>query len=325
MKFLFPFLISFLCIVSLPLKSIAQAPTLGICSDFALFTSNGAFSNVGSATIVTGDVGNDVGANSAFPPGTLIGNTHWLDAVASQAAIDVAIAFSNFSTAGIVLGTPLEIPGIITPGVYSTGGAASLDGNLILDAGGDPNAIFVININGSLHVGLSTLSQIILTNSASICNVYWQINGEFVLGVGSDFKGTIISNGAIKLLENSTLYGRGLTTSGAIELHNNIVSYPLPALPGTIAGDILVCQGESGISYTIAAITNATDYLWTLPPGVTIISGANTNSITVEYSSTAANGNFSVQGSNSCGTGPISENLAVVVETAPITSGVYHY
>jgi len=325
MRALLLFISSFLYLSSVSLIGFGQAPALGTTEGFALFTANGAFSNVGIATNVTGDVGNNAGTNSAFPPGTLTGNTHWIDAVSAQAAIDVGIAFSNFSTAGIVLGTPLEIPGLITPGVYSTGGAASLDGDLILDAEGNSDAIFVININGGLEIGTSSVSQIILTNSASLCNVYWQINGEFTLDAGSVFWGTIISSGAIHLLEGASLYGRGLTTAGAIDLHNNMVSYPLPALAGDIAGDVLVCQGESSVNYTVPLINNATDYLWTLPTGATITSGNNTNSITVTYSASAASGDFSVQGSNSCGTGPVSAYFSVVVEAAPVTSDVHHY
>ena len=136
--------VSIIFLLFFPEVNFGQAPTLGTTSGFALFTSNGAFSNVGAATIVIGDVGNHAGANSAFPPGTLIGNTHWLDVVSIQAAIDLGVAYSNFSTGGTVLGTPLEIPGILTPGVYSTGGAAALNGNLTLNAGGNPNALFII-------------------------------------------------------------------------------------------------------------------------------------------------------------------------------------
>lgn len=318
-------IIATVALFSFPKINFGQAPILGTTSGFALFTANGAFSNVGSSTIVIGDVGNHVGANSAFPPGTLVGSTHWLDGVATNAATDVAIAFSNFSTGGIVLGTPLETPGVITPGVYSTGGAATLDGDLTLNGGGDPNALFIININGALTIGASITSHIILTNSASLCNIYWQINGEFTLGAGSDFKGTLVSSGAIHLLEGSSLEGRGLTTLGAIDLHNNIVTYPLPAAAGTITGSDAVCQGESGFTYSVPAIANTADYIWTLPAGATITAGANTNSITVDFSASATSGNITVQGSSSCGNGIVSANFAVTVNPLPITSLIYHF
>jgi hypothetical protein len=319
------FITVIILLLSFPKLNFGQAPTLGTTSGFALFTANGAFSNVGAATIVTGDVGNHVGANSAFPTGTLVGSTHWMDGVATNAATDVGVAFGNFRTNGTVLGTPLETPGVITPGVYSTGGAAALNGDLTLNGGGDSNALFVININGALIIGASITSHIILTGSASLCNVYWQINGDFTLGAGSVFRGTIVSDGAIHLLEGSSLEGRGLTTAGAIDLHNNVVTYPsLPAAAGTITGTASVCQGQTGVGYSVPVITNATDYIWTLPAGATISAGFNTNSITVNFSASAVDGDITVKGSNSCGTGTVSANYPVTVNPIPTTSAIYH-
>ncbi|WP_179319672.1 Ig-like domain-containing protein [Winogradskyella helgolandensis] len=92
---------------------------------------------------------------------------------------------------------------------------------------------------------------------------------------------------------------------------------PLPDSAGTITGPIEVCQGQNGVTYTVPAITNATDYIWTLPTGATIASGANTNSIVVDYSVTATSGNITVQGSNACGVGSIS--------TLPITINITPY
>jgi hypothetical protein len=54
--------------------------------------------------------------------------------------------------------------------------------------------------------------------------VYFQINGEVHLGVNSDFKGTIINNAAIGLLEGTSLLGRVLSTARAIILNENIVT-----------------------------------------------------------------------------------------------------
>jgi hypothetical protein len=53
--------------------TLAQAPNLGNASGYALFTAAGAFNVTGTSTVVTGDVGTNVGAFNAFPPGTLIG------------------------------------------------------------------------------------------------------------------------------------------------------------------------------------------------------------------------------------------------------------
>ncbi len=201
-------------------------PELGATSGFALFTAGGAFNEFGTSSTVTGDVSTNAGAFAAFPPGTLNGNKFLPgSAVAVQAATDVALAYSSLNQGGAVISTVLD--GLtLTPGVYNTGAASSLsaDGVLTLNGQGNPEAIFIIRIGGALATGSN--STILLTNSASLSKVFWQIGGQFDLGINSIFRGTVIASGAINLLESSTLYGRGLTTAGAISLHNNIVTIP---------------------------------------------------------------------------------------------------
>ena len=210
---------------------------LGSTADFALFTAAGAFNNIGAGTVVTGDVGTHVGAFNAFPPGILIGDQHVADGVSAQAAADVLVAYSYFAslTCGAVIGTTLGNNQILTPNIYCTGAASSLNGDLILDAENDPNALFIFQIGGALST--STFSNVILINGASLCNVFWQINGAFSLGDGSVFIGTILANGALSFLQGASLQGRGLSTAGAISLMNNIVTIPSLCYTGPNAFD----------------------------------------------------------------------------------------
>ncbi|HQW26514.1 MAG TPA: ice-binding family protein, partial [Saprospiraceae bacterium] len=99
-----------------PLTMTGQAPDLGTTSSFAMFTAVGAFSNDG-ATVVTGDIGTNVGAFTGFPPGTVIGSIHVADVVSAQAATDVGTAYSDLSTltCGEVIGTTLGNGQILTP------------------------------------------------------------------------------------------------------------------------------------------------------------------------------------------------------------------
>jgi len=307
-----------------PKINFGQAPNFGTTSSFALFTANGAFSNNGSATIVTGDVGTNAGAFTAFPTGTVDGQIHVVDAASAQAAIDVASAYTDLNgvTCGSILGTPFGNSQILTPGVYCQGSASFLNGNITLDGQGDPNALFIIKIGGALST--SSNSNVILINAASANNVYWQIGGQFDLGDGSIFRGTLVVDGAINLLEGSTLYGKGLSITGAIALHNTIVTtYPVSA--GIITGTASVCQTQTGVNYSVSAITNATGYVWTLPTGATISSGSNTNAITVDYSASAVDGTITVQGTNDSGFGNVSANYSVTVTPVILTSAIYHY
>ncbi len=299
-----------------------MAPRLGTTSGFALFTGTGAaFTNVGDATYVTGDVGAHTGTHTAFPTGTLVGNTHWADGASATAAADVLIAYNDLVQSGLVLGVLLVNSQIIKKGVWSTGAAATLNGTVTLDGENDPNAIFIIRIGGAFATGAS--SEVTLINSASLGNVYWQVDGAFSLGAGSVFRGTVIATGAISLLEGASLLGRGFSTAGSIDLHNNIVTL-FPEAAGTINGTATVCQGQTGVGYSVSAITNATVYTWSLPAGASIAAGANTNNITIDFSAIAVSDNITVQGSNGAGTGTISPNYDVTVNPVPLTSAINH-
>lgn len=92
---------------------------------------------------------------------------------------------------------------------------------------------------------------------------------------------------------------------------------PLPGPAGTISGTSVVCSGTTGVSYTVAPITNAVTYVWTLPAGATITSGLWTNTILVDFASNAIAGDISVFGNNLCGDGASSPNFPVAVNPTP--------
>jgi hypothetical protein len=125
--------------------------------------------------------------------------------------------------------------------------------------------------------------------------------------------GTPIASGTFNYTVTMTggCIGATNTATGSITVN------PLPSAAGTIVGTASVCQGQTAVSYSVASIAGATGYTWNLPTGASIASGANTNSITVNYSGSATSGNISVQGSNSCGNGAVSANFAVTVNAAP--------
>ncbi|MCX6233025.1 MAG: T9SS type A sorting domain-containing protein [Bacteroidetes bacterium] len=114
------------------------------------------------------------------------------------------------------------------------------------------------------------------------------------------------------VVKGSNLCGIGDSSFVAVTVN------PLPSAAGTISGSATVCQGQSAVSYTIPAITNATAYTWTLPTGATGTS--TTNTITVNYSTTALSGNLKVKASNTCGVRD-SATLAITVNPLPVAAG----
>jgi hypothetical protein len=289
-----PLLLIALTMILVPKVNYGQAPDLGVTYDFALFTAVGAFDVLG-ASVVNGDVGTDVGAFNGFPPGVLVGNIHVADPVSAQAAIDVADAYSDLFglTCGTVLGVTLGSGQVLTPDIYCIGAAATLNGTLVLDAQGDPDAIFVFQIDGALATG--TFANVVLQNAASLCNVYWQINGAFTLGNSSVFRGTAITNGAIHLLDASTVLGRVLSQAGAIDIHDAIVTVIFPPIAPVITADgpTTFCAGDSVI------LSGNVDGVWS--------NGSLNLSVTVFGS-----GDYYVVNTNDCGS-DTSNHITVVV------------
>ena len=140
-------------------------------------------------------------------------------------------------------------------------------------------------------------------------------NASIVSGAGTnaitvDF-GTNASSGDI------IVYGNNLCGNGGNSPALAVTVNPLPDPAGTISGPSNICAPASGIVYSVAAIPNATFYLWTLPVGVTITSGDSTRMITVAFAANAASGTITVKGVNTCGNGTVSPNFAVTVTPTP--------
>ena len=237
-------------LLSLPNVNFGQvAPTLGTTSKFALFTKAGAFDNTGASSVL-GDIGSNDYTPTGFLSGAITGTIyHNGDLEAINAATDVGLLYTDLNqggtTVGVLLGGQTLLPGVRNTG---SGAAATLNGVLTLDGQGDPNALFIIRIDGALSVGTTSASNVILINSASPNNVYWQVNGAFSLGAGSvsSFKGTVVVNGAIHLYESSSFTGRVLSIAGAITVANSTVKLgtsPSPPSIGLIQPSCTVSTG----------------------------------------------------------------------------------
>ena len=51
---------------------------------------------------------------------------------------------------------------------------------------------------------------------------------------------------------------------------------------GPITGPVNACKPSNGVGYSIPSLAHAVNYIWTLPAGFTLTSGAGTPSITVD-------------------------------------------
>jgi len=119
--------------------------------------------------------------------------------------------------------------------------------------------------------------------------------------------------------------GCGQTDATQILASNAVqvtINPPAPSAPGAITGPSTASPNSTGITYSIAPVTNATSYEWSVPMGWTLNSGQGTTSISVTAGSLGQNGYITVSASNSCGTSPITMKNVTVTATAPtITLG----
>ena len=100
----------------------------------------------------------------------------------------------------------------------------------------------------------------------------------------------------------------------------NVTVNSVPAAAGAISGPASVCSGSQGIAYSTGVISGATGYIWTVPSGAVITSGANTNAIGVNFGATT--GTLTVSGINSCGTGTVSSGFTVTVNPIPAAPAI---
>lgn len=124
---------------------------------------------------------------------------------------------------------------VLSPGIYTTPvtyGLSNAFGPLVLDAGGNPDAVFVIRSSGLGISGLtSTTGSVLLQNGAQSKNVYWVVDNA-TIGGGTFFQGTLVAGHAITLLGFANVEGRMLAgalglVSGAITLTDtNIITVP---------------------------------------------------------------------------------------------------
>lgn len=98
----------------------------------------------------------------------------------------------------------------------------------------------------------------------------------------------------------------------------------LPATPGPISGALFgMCNSSSPETYSIDNVTNSTCYIWTMPPGATIVDGFMADSnvfgniIKVVFDNSFTGGFIGVAAHNDCGASPTFNGSTLYVSAAP--------
>jgi len=188
------------------------------------------------ATVISADagIGGNLGVSpgsavSGFPPGVVTppGSIHTGDATADTAQTAAGAAYTDAAgrTPDVVFTPVHDLVGqTFTAGVYNDPSSLALSGNVTLDGEGNPDAVFIFQAGSTL--GTSSSSQVLLTNGAQACNVFWAVGSSAPLGANSAFSGTILAQTSATIGDSVSIEGRVLAGSGAVTLANDTINTP---------------------------------------------------------------------------------------------------
>jgi hypothetical protein len=207
------------------------APDLGSAASFVVLASS-TVTNTGPGIFV-GDVGVSPGTEViGFHPGAIHqGSIHRNDPVAIQAQVDATTAYNTLKgqPCNVKL-TGQDLGGMtLTPGVYCFDTSAGLTGDLVLDALGNPIAVWVFQIGSTLTTASN--SSVKMTNGGRSLNVFWQVGSSATLGSATRFNGNILADASITLVTGASLIGRALALHGAVTMNTN--GTPVPIIANT--------------------------------------------------------------------------------------------
>ena len=213
-------------LVALPGSAQAAAPPipLGNADPFVVLAGQ-TITNTGTTTI-TGDIGISPGSSLTGGPPLMIlnGTSHVADPVALGAQAALGTAFDNAAGQTPATAIPSELGGsTLVPGIYSSG-VFTITNTLTLDAGNDPNAVFVFQSAATLNAAAG--SHVALINGASPCNVFWLVRSSATLNTTADFSGNILALTDVHLRTGAIVHGRALARNGEVTLDANTITKP---------------------------------------------------------------------------------------------------
>jgi hypothetical protein len=216
--------------------------------------NNGSIGTTGASTLITGfhdgttgdiytetplNVGNVTGRIYTAPPTP--GNATSF-AIATKGLSDATIAYNSISPASKPGGTDPgagELGGLtLAPGTYksASGTFKITNGNLTLDAKGDPNAVWIFQTAAGLTVGIAGpqgARSVNMINGGLAKNVFWYVGSAAVInGAGGGIMiGTIIASAGVTFSTagnavQTVLNGRALSLNASVTMVNTTINVP---------------------------------------------------------------------------------------------------
>jgi hypothetical protein len=232
---------------------------LGAAASFGAFGGGAGVTNQGLQTVVGGNLGTTAAC-------TLVTGFHDAAAVYTETPLNVGVVNGSIQCAPPAPGTAASLsvatrarndaqtaynslaalppgsdPGAgqlggltLAPGVYTAAGGtwAVTSADLVLDAQGDANAVWVFQSASSLTVGLpATPRQVRVINGGRAANVFWQVGSAARIEDGSTLLGTVIAPAGVTFSTpgqtiQTTLIGRAIGLTASVTLVNTTVVAP---------------------------------------------------------------------------------------------------
>lgn len=214
--------------------------------------NNGSIGTTAASTLITGfhdglviytetplNVGNVTGDIFTAPPAP---GTATSFATAQQGLLDANAAYLSISPASKPGGSDPnagELGGLtLAPGVYkSASGTFKIsNGNLTLDAQGDPNATWIFQTASGLTVGIAGptgAKSVIMINGGLAKNVFWYVGSSATINSagGGTMVGTIIANSGVTFstagnANQTVLNGRAISLVSSVTMVNTTINVP---------------------------------------------------------------------------------------------------
>jgi hypothetical protein len=214
--------------------------------------NNGSLGTTAASTLITGfhdglvvytetplNVGNVMGDIFTAPP---VPGTATSLAIAQKGLLDANAAYLSISPAAKPGGSDPnagELGGLtLAPGVYkSASGTFKIsNGNLTLDAQGDPNATWIFQTASGLTVGIAGptgAKSVIMINGGLPKNVFWYVGSAATINSagGGTMVGTIIANSGVTFstagnANQTVLNGRAISLVASVTMVNTTINVP---------------------------------------------------------------------------------------------------
>ena len=244
------------------------APPLGSVALFGAFGGSAGITNQGLNTVInngsigttaastlitgfhdgtTGDVYTETPLNRGLVTGRIytappFPGTIMSAAIAAQGLADATVLYNSISPAGSPGGTDPgagELGGLtLAPGTYksASGTFKITNGDLTLDAQGNPNAVWKFQTAAGLTVGVAGPAgarSVLLINGGLAKNVFWYVGSAAVInGAGGGImSGNIISSAGVTFSTagnavQTVLNGRAISLNASVTMVNTTVNVP---------------------------------------------------------------------------------------------------